>query len=68
MSRFIYDCVASTNLSLLLQKLEEFLFCMEDNPPEVGNSNNVTVLWNVSGGIKVSVALTLGLLGRRRGP
>lgn len=36
--------MASTNLSLLLQKLEEFLFCMEDNHPEVGNVNVVTML------------------------
>lgn len=27
----------------LLQKLEEFLFCMEDNHPEVGNANANTV-------------------------
>lgn len=42
----VYDCVASTNLPLLLQKLEEFLFCMEDNHPEVGNANSVTVWLN----------------------
>lgn len=31
----------------LLQKLEEFLFCMEDNHPEVGNANTVNMCLNV---------------------
>lgn len=62
----VCDCVASTNVSLLLQKLEEFLFCMEDNHPEVGNANTVSVWLNVISVIKVPVALTLGLLGHRR--
>lgn len=39
---------------------------MEDNHPEVGNANTVTVYWNVISVIKVSVALTLGLLEQRR--
>lgn len=50
----------------LLQKLEEFLFCMEDNHTEVGNANAVTAWLNVISVIKVSVTLTLGLLGHRR--
>ena len=48
---------------LLLQKLEEFLFCMEDNHPEVGNVNTVTACLNVICVIKVSVTLTPGLQG-----
>lgn len=57
--------MASTNLSLLLQKLEEFLFCMEDNHPEVGNVNTITVWLNVISVIKVSHTLMLGSLGHR---
>lgn len=58
--------MASTNVSLLLQKLEEFLFCMEDIHPEVGNATTVNVWLNVISVIKVSVTLTPGLLGHRR--
>lgn len=39
----VYGGVASTYVSLLLQKLEEFLFCMEDNHAEVGNANTLSV-------------------------
>lgn len=47
----------------LLQKLEEFLFCVEDNHAEVGYTNTVTAWLNVISVIKVSVTLTQGLLG-----
>lgn len=48
---------------LLLQKLEEFLFCMEDNHAEVGHTN--TAWSSVISVVKVSVTLTQGLLGHR---
>lgn len=39
----VYDQMTSTKVfPLLLQKLEEFLFCMEENHPEVGNLNALT--------------------------
>lgn len=41
----------------LLQKLEEFLFCMEDNHPEVGNANTPAARLHVASVIKVMLML-----------
>ena len=43
-----------------LQKLEEFLFCMEEIHPEVGDANTVNVGVNVISVNDVFFALTLG--------